>query len=195
MDRKQTDRKRERKPIFMLRIAAVLLVMTLISVYGAGNAVAKYISSDYAQEQARVASFVLRVNKNETSSTPLRLDGITKPGDSASYAFTVTNAHAAGQLSEVNEIYTLTVRVNGDLPLTFTLDRPAGDDLTQTLDLLAHDMADNTADENRSFTAAVQAGREYTLTATWPATANDWVYASDAAAAYCLLTVTGEQTD
>ena len=56
MDRKQTDRKRERRPIFLLRIAAVLLVMTLISVYGAGNAVAKYISSDYAQEQARVAN-------------------------------------------------------------------------------------------------------------------------------------------
>ena len=192
MDRKQTDRKRERKPIFMLRIAAVLLVMTLISVYGAGNAVAKYISSDYAQEQARVASFVLRVNGE---SQQLRLDGITKPGDTARYDFTVTNAYAAGQLSEVDETYTLTVRVNGDLPLTFTLDRPAGDDLTQTLDVSAHDMNDDTAVSNRSFKAAVEGNKAYTLTATWPATANDWVYASDAAAAYCLLTVTGEQTD
>lgn len=190
-------RKRDNRPAPFLRLALVLFALTLISVWSVGGLMAKYISSDTEQKQARVGSFVLRVSKDGAASSALRLDGIEKPGDTATYAFKVTNSYTAGQVSEVDEVYTLSVRVNGDLPLTFTLGRPTGGDLTQNLDSGAHDVTDDTGEANRRFLATVEANKEYTLMAAWPLTAAamDPVYASDAAAAYCLLTVSGAQTD
>ena len=185
--------KNRRRGNLMLRLAGLLLLLTVLSTYFAGSLLAKYISSDSAANQARVGAFVLRVNKDGTNSTALRLDGIEKPGDTATYAFTVQNFYSASQLAEVDESYTLSVHVNGDMPLSFTLRKP--DSATETLTLDGVNAKNTPAGIGGSFKAAVSKTDRYLLTVTWPQTENSWLYASDSSVASCVLTVTGVQTD
>lgn len=187
----EMSKRDERRGGLFLR--AVLLVLILVSVYGAGSAAAKYISSDSANQSSRVGEFVLHVDKDGAHSTALRLDDIRKPGDTATYAFKVTNTQT--HTSEVDETYTLTILLNGDLPLTFALTRPAGEAKAWELDATEYLMEDDAA--GRSFKADVSAQKDYTLTVSWPTTAEamDAAFASDAAVATCVLTVSGEQTD
>lgn len=197
----RTRNKEQGFPV-MLRLAGVLLLLTLLSLHFSGGLLAKYISSDSSVQPARVGSFVLRMDKNGTGSTTLRLDGIEKPGDTATYAVKVSNRFGDNQRAEVDETYVVQITVNGSMPLDFqmtsgsktvSLTRLTGN--KQTLD---SDNSGFAGAVDRVFQANVPADRVFYIKATWPTDSDalrDPVFASDSAAAYCVLTLTGQQTD
>ena len=170
----------------MMRAASLLLILTLLSSAVVAGRYARYTTSSSANDAARVAGFVLSL-KNGANSKILDLSGIQKPGDSKTYTFTVTN-NSGGFVSEVAESYTLTMAVNGSMPLTLKLNNV---DLTRTV----QDTANAADAATVTYAASVQSSVTYTLTATWPNNETDPKYANGSAVGEVVLTLTGGQID
>ena len=83
----------------VLRAAAVLLVMVLLTTGVVSGRYARYVTTVSNSDSARVAAFVFDVTEQELG-WQLNLDSLKKPGDQQSFAFTVTNATEAGKISE-----------------------------------------------------------------------------------------------
>ena len=180
-----------------MTIAGILLCLTLVSVWLVGGLYARYTTSDSASDSARVAAFVFNVSDsthNNQDTHMITLSGITKPGDTETYAFIVKNSNGSA-ISEVSETYTITVALNGSMPLTATLNK-AGSDLF-TVDATA------TGRDSNSTTGAFTPGNSsantdtYALTVTWPSSASavDASFANGSGVATVTLTVTGMQAD
>ncbi len=108
-------RKLNQKANPALRIAAVLLCLTMFSFYMMSGMFARYTTSGRAQDDARVAKFkvseVLKKGNQTAQTIALTLD----PGEpNGEYAIVLTND------SEVALKYTIKVTQVGDLPLTIT---------------------------------------------------------------------------
>ena len=178
-----------------MTIAGILLCLTLVSVWLVGGLYARYTTSDSASDSARVAAFVFNVSDsthNNQDTHMITLSGITKPGDTETYAFIVKNSNGSA-ISEVSETYTITVALNGSMPLTATLNK-AGSDLF-TVDATA------TGSGSSSTTGAFTPGNSsantdtYALTVTWPSSAVNASFANGSGVATVTLTVTGMQAD
>lgn len=182
-----------RKRNIPMTIAGVLLCLTLVSVWLMSGLYARYTTSDSASDSARVAAFVFDVS--DTNNTHMiDISGIQKPGDTETYAFIVKNSNGSA-ISEVSETYTITVALNGSMPLTATLNKADSDLFTVSTTA--------TGSGSNSTTGAFTPGNSsanrdtYALTVTWPST-NPYpadTYANGTGMATVTLTVTGMQAD
>jgi hypothetical protein len=178
----------------ILRAAAGLLCLTLFSSWVLSGLLARYVTSAADGDSASVAAFVFDM-KDSAQTQSFDLSGITKPGDSASYTFTVSQKNGQA-VSEVAMDYRFALALNGSMPLKCSIKKAE----SGTAELLTAAITDSTAAQPVT-ASTIQAQKftdeteTYTLTATWPDTANDAKYASRSASAEVILTVTAEQAD
>lgn len=155
-------RRSEKINIWMFRIAAVLLCLTVLSVWGTSGLYARYSTSTSGSDGARVALW--------GSSESIQLDSQQlpkQPGQSCTYKLTVSNQRSTGEISEVTQKYHIEVVTAGNLPLTYTLTK----DGTQigTFTETANNKVWTVSKDNMVFQASVARESKYTMTVTWPA--------------------------
>ena len=182
---------------WMLRAAAVLLCMVLISTWMLSGLMARYASGGSGNDSARTAAFVFHLQDGEETRY-IDLSGITRPGDSKSYTFIVSNADA-DIVSEVAESYHIEIQMNGSLPLIATVKKQADNN---SLIELSMPVQGTTVEKpiiqnakGGTFEAARNQEATYILTVTWPEGQNDVKYANGSGVAEVILTVTAEQAD
>ena len=174
----------------VLRLAAVLLILVMLSTSMVCGRYARYTSSDAAENSARIAAFVFHVN--DTPNHYLDISDIRQPGDNKTYKFTVSNYFSDRVISEVDEEFFLSLELRGSLPLVCTL----SDGDTITLNGMNVNAQGLTSGQGaiHTFTASVKTGKEYTLTVSWPDTENDVKY-SRAGLSELVLTIAAQQVD
>lgn len=166
-----------------LRVAAVLLVLIMLTTSLITGRYARYTSSGSGMDSARIAAYVFDVR--DTAGHILDLTEIQKPGDHEDVTFVVSN-HRGDVVSEVEETYVLTIQMQSSLPLTCTL---TGGNKTITLT----DMGGTGTDTN-TFEAAVKSDVTYTLQVDWDENETDIEY-SRAGIAALVLNVNAQQVD
>ena len=143
----QTEKNRS----LVLRIAAVLLCLILISLWMLGDMYARYTTDKDGSDGARVAAF----NITESGTAAQDIEADVNPGESLDYTVTVTNQ------SETAIHYEIAVENKyNNLPLVCTMLDAEGNEITQG-DIAAGDAK----------------AHKYTLKITWPKDQNDASYA------------------
>jgi len=137
---------------FLFLLVSVLLVLVLISTAMLSGMYARFSTTAGGSDAARVAKF--DIHKEGDLSSELSLEYV--PGMTDSYTLIVTNR------SEVAVSSTFTVkRLTNNLPLTLELDGERfSDSKSVSMDLAPNDAGTVT----------------YTLTVSWPESANDAAY-------------------
>ena len=184
---KKSDRKRN----IPMRAAGGLLCFTMASIWLVSGLYARFTTGDSGGDEARVAAFVFVVD-DEAQSRIVDISGVKKPGDTQSYTFVVQNS-SGSTVSEVAEAATVTLSLNGSLPLTCTV--AEGTDNKASVTENGGTAAVTQSGVLHSFDAALELNKTYTLTVAWPDTANDIEYASAGAISKLVMTVTGTQID
>lgn len=143
----QTEKNRS----LVLRIAAVLLCLILISLWMLGDMYARYTTDKDGSDGARVAAFAV----TETGEATKEITADVKPGDTETYDVTVTNQ------SETAIHYEIAVENKyNNLPLECQMLDSNDNEITQG-DIAAGDSSKHT----------------YKLRITWPKNQNDASYA------------------
>ena len=100
------EKDKQDKRVYLGFIPAVLLCLTLISIYMVCGLFARYTLWDSNSDSGEVAAFVFNV-KNATSTDKLiNLNDINKPGKKVTYTFKVTNKDISNTVAEVDIGYT-----------------------------------------------------------------------------------------
>ena len=148
-------RRSEQINIWIFRIAAVLLCLTVMSVWGTSRLYARYSTSASGSDSARVAKFQITQNGDALTQTQtITVEGM-KPGDTNKYTVTVQSD------SEVTVDYSISVKnVYENLPLEFKMQDASGKTITK-----------DTIQPNDTAT------KTYTLQVTWPTSQTDQSYA------------------
>lgn len=163
-------RKSEYKANWAVRIAGILLCLTLTSSCLLSGLYARYSTQAVGSASARVAAFRVTTAFAEPQTVRVNLGRMT-PGSSGSYTFSVTND------SEVKIQNIIKLTATNNLPLSFQLDGEAvSSGSTVTTSALSYGQ-----------TAA------YTLTVSWNEGEIDAKYANEVDALW--VTVTSEQID
>lgn len=155
-------RRSEKINIWIFRIAAVLLCLTVLSVWGTSGLYARYSTSTSGSDGARVALW--------GSSESIQLDSQQlpkQPGQSCTYKLTVSNQRSTGEISEVTQKYHIEVVTAGNLPLDFTLQMD-GNEIGKFTETANHKVW-TVSEDNMVFQAGVARESKYTMTVTWPA--------------------------
>lgn len=154
----------------VLRVAAVLLVLTLFSLCISSGLYARYTTSAEAKDAARVAAFSVAPGETYTSAA-IPFENMA-PGENRIYSFTITSQ------SEVAVRCMATLSTTGNLPLTFT------SGATLVLSDTPVEIAALTPNQGEV---------TLNLKASWPADKNDlkYLYEIDAVR----LTISAEQID
>jgi len=146
--------KNETKKNIPLRVAAVLLYLTLISTYLVSGLFARYAASGQVGDQARVAAFSIEGGGDFYKSVQTNII----PGEPQTVSLVIYNN------SEVSVEYSVEVtNVTNNLPLTFTMEE-------------VDSSPEFTAESETGFTARQLPGShtdQYKLTITWPEPADD----------------------
>ena len=186
--------KKKVKTNWPLACAAVLFCLFLVSTYFTAGIFARYTAVGEGGDAAHVAAFVFRKADKAGSKHFIDLNSIRNPGDSVTYAFSVSNYSGdpgdPDQVCEVNLTYEIDLQLVGTLPLECTLTKVGGSGITDqltsgTMGLAAGDM----------FDAAVARVDHYELVITWPTTNNDPAYANGVGMAECELEISAWQMD
>ena len=202
----------------IMRIFAVLLCLTLVSLWLLTNMFARYTTQVSSEDSARVAAYVFSL-EDGTGSQILDLKNIKKPGDTQTYTFTVQNQRG-NTVSEVAQKYSIKLEVNGSMPITCEVKEDAASDGTinsggsvvcKASNLPTESQADFIQDvdpaesgehseitnisESISLSPLEQYKKTYILTVTWPGAYNDAKYSSASGTSVVTLTVNAEQVD
>lgn len=179
-------RRSEKINIWIFRIAAVLLCLTVMSVWGTSRLYARYSTTASGSDSARVALW------GSTQTIQFDSDKLPKqPGQTCSYNLTVTNKRESGEVSEVAQKYSIQVVTAGNLPLTYTLTRNG-----TKIGTFAETTSKPTwtvAEDNMAFAAGTAGTDSYVLTVTWPGTETSPALAS--IPDYIEINVCSEQVD
>ena len=163
-------RRSEKINIWIFRIAAVLLCLTVLSVWGTSGLYARYSTSTSGSDGARVAKFQFTQTGNELTQSQTIVIENMKPGDSADYTVTVSSD------SEVTVKYSISVEnVYESLPLEFRM------------------LKDNQVITDDTISPNDTAERQYTLRVIWPADKTSADYAGKVDLLNIMLTA--EQVD
>lgn len=138
------------RPNWPMRLAAVLLCMTLISVNLLSGIYASYSVTATASDSARVARFDIQCNVKQGATEITKLLNIDMtPGATKTYTLEVANA------SEVAVNYTITAQLlTNNIPLTMVLDGAT--------------KGANGVYANSGTFEPNDASKTYTLTLNWP---------------------------
>lgn len=177
---------------------AVLLFLTLLSMYLVSNMYARYTTEVSSEDGARVAAYVFRL-EDASDSQVVNLKNIKKPGDTQEYKFSVTNKRD-NVISEVAQSYTIKLEVEGSMPIVCEI-KEQGDTEQKSDSTICK--AGNTNEINTNsgssdaikLLAAEEYTKSYTLTAVWPDTYKDEKYASASGTSVVTLTVDAQQLD
>ncbi len=177
---KQVATKRKNRT---LRAAAVLFILVLLSTMFVGPLTARQTSGSYANDSARAAAFVFRVQDREgLFRIPVEINA---PGEEIEYKFIVTNED--GTVCETDQEYTITLELEGSLPLVCTLTKNDSATAELSIDALSNPEEVNQLPKEAScsgtFAASVPEEDTYKLNIEWPADAlrKDPKYASGVA--------------
>ena len=164
---KQTNQKRN----IPIRLAALLLCLTMISLYLVSGLFAKYTTESDSSDSARVAAFVFDVN--DEANHFIDVSTVNAPGKQAVFQFSITNENGF-VVSEVAEQYKISVAVHGSLPFVVTI--------SDATDAEVITLNSPISDQGSSGVMAFQAGQTgthvYTLTVSWPESEKDLCYAN-----------------
>ena len=164
---KQTNQKRN----IPMCLAALLLCLTMVSLYLVSGLFAKYTTESDSSDSARVAAFVFDVN--DTTNHFFDVSTVNAPGKQAVFRFSITNKNGS-VVSEVAEQYQISAAIHGSLPLTVTIT-----DASNAEVITFHEP---TSDQDTSSVMAFQAGQPgthvYTLTVSWPEGEKNLQYAN-----------------
>lgn len=168
--------------------AAVLLCLVLASFWITCNLYARYTTESTGSDSARVAAYVFDLTEGSDSQMT-KLEGITKPGDTQTVTFTVTNQRGS-RISEVAESYTMNLEVEGSIPVTCTMTRDSEEFLSADTCTANKTKATSNA---ITLQAATYYTQTYVLTATWPEDQNQASYAGMGGTAAITVSVQAEQ--
>ena len=180
-------RRSEQINIWIFRIAAVLLCLTVMSVWGTSRLYARYSTTASGSDGARVALWGSSQTIQLANSNTLP----KQPGQSCSYTLTVTNKRESGDISEVAQKYSIQVVTAGNLPLTYTLTRNGTKIGTYTETTSKPTWT--VAEDDMAFAAGTAGTDSYVLTVTWPGGENSPALAS--IPDYIEINVCSEQVD
>lgn len=113
---KHTKKTKTHYSVFIMRFAALLAVLTLITSYLLSGAYSKFYTSASGGDSARVARF----SPDFTSNSHEIIVSDKLPGYSAEIPFEVENT-SDDKVSEVAMKYKIVLKTTGNLPLKFTL--------------------------------------------------------------------------
>ena len=167
----------------VMQLAAVLLILVLLTTCLVTGRFARYVSSDSQTDSARIAAYVFRVEDNQKHF--LDISSIQKPGDVIIYKFTVTNK-SGSVISEVSEEFYMSMELRGSLPLNVSV--VCGDEK------LALEANEAVTGATHVYQAAVETNRVYTMTVSWPGEENDISY-SWAGLSQLALNIHAQQID
>jgi len=184
------------KQHWTIRIAAVLFCMVLITTWMTSGLYARYASQDQMADLARTAAFVFDIEDTE-GNFQIPVTDITKPGDDSVCTFVVKNSHQ-NIVSDVEQEYTVTVKLNGSMPLDCVLQK-ADSEVAAFLVEETRNLAQVTEQSKNSeayvMKASVKTEDTYTLTVNWPASENDAKYANGTSVAQVQLMIECVQVD
>lgn len=155
--------------------AAILLVLVLMSTMSTGSLKARFTSSSAGNDAARMAAFVFHVGEPEGHFVT-QVD-IENPGDTCSYEFVVTNKEG-NVVCETDQKYTITVKVDGSIPVEAALKK--GTTLINTAYAATGATVVYTGNDT-VMEASTEATHTYTLDVQWPETEKDPKYAGGVA--------------
>ena len=177
---------------------AVLLCLTLFSMWLMSNIYARYTTKVSVGDGVRVAAYVFEL-KDASESMAVNLEKIKKPGDEQKYIFSVTNKKE-NVLSEVAQSYTIKLEAEGSMPIICEI-REQSDAEQEAGELIceAGNVKGINANQNISteieLPAAEESTKTYQLTARWPEEYNDEKYASASGTSVVTLTIDAQQLD
>lgn len=176
-----------RPPVFLVSMILVYLVL-LTSALSSGL-YARYTATNAHADGARVSGFAF-VAESTSYIELIDLGEISNPGDRIEYRFRVANYDGAS-ICEVAQSYTVTVYVEGNMPLTCTL----------TKNGTASDALQTFSGDKRTlllegtFLPAQAEEDSYTLTVEWPADRKDAELANGMAIGKITVTLVSQQTN
>lgn len=145
----------------ILRAAAVLLCLTVLSARAIGGLYARYSTGVSFSDYARVALWGCSQSITLDSERLPR-----QPGESCTYTISVANQQS-GKVSEVSQKYYIEVVTAGNLPLTYTVMK---DGVTvATFQETAQNKTWTISGEDMVLWAGVAGSSTYTMNVTWPA--------------------------
>ena len=153
-----------------LRMAGVLFCLVLISTWITGGLLARYVTTDSGEDEARVAAFVFRIQE-ELATFEIPEEEYAPGADARVYQFTVTNQTKNGLICETDQEYTIRVTADGSLPLVYTLtetDGAGNGQAKKSIDALTASMWPAEISLGGSFDAGVAESTTYELKIEWP---------------------------
>lgn len=181
-------RKKKEDPVVVMRITALLVCLTLISLYLLFGAYSKFHTALPGGDEARVAQFSPYLN----SAGNLDVSNAT-PGYSKEMTFTVQN-FAGEKVPEVAMKYTIILNTTGNIPLKFTVCNSDESILKEFLcDGISGEQRFEWNDSSFLFNVGTKETQTYKLKAEWQAGQNDARFAGMTDAVY--LEVAFEQID
>lgn len=193
------EKDKQDKRVYLGFIPAVLLCLTLISIYMVCGLFARYTIQDSNSDSGEVAAFVFNV-KNATSTDKLiNLNDINKPGKKVTYTFKVTNKDISNTVAEVDIGYNFEVKVNGYIPITCSIykNKVATANLlgTVVIDKNTTSIPVSNTFTGDNFEAKTARTDTYYLVAEWPKIHGNSIYANGSTGAKATLTFTSWQID
>lgn len=156
----------------ILYVGMLLFVAVIISTYFVVGIYARYTSKSNSANNGRVASYVFNV-KEKQGNYFIDLENIKKPGDVATYEFTVTNKNATS-VSEVKLDYSILIKQIGTLPLTTKLIR-----INDSKEVISLNDFISSGSLKESMNPKVEESVTYILEVTWDEKYSDYTYAQN----------------
>lgn len=188
-DAKHRKRKTAHYSVWIMRFAALLGCLTLISAYLLSGVYSKFYTSASGGDSARVAHFSPKFTSTEIIKVENRL-----PGYSAEIPFTVQNTSNENP-SEVAMKYKIVLKTTGNIPLKFTLLDNSGNTTFETWDCngTSGERSYEYTDSSLVFGVGTKETVNYKLKIEWTSDRNNAQFSGMTDAVY--LSVEFEQID
>ena len=184
------EKKRDISRLVM-QVCAVLLCLTLLSMWLMSNMYARYTTQVSGEDSARVAIF----GHDESIDVPSEISAKLVPGSSAEYALSVAN-YSGARTSEVTLNYNLEVATAGNLPLQFTLYSVSDNGQRSEIGSFAESSTEKEhtfPKADMAFEAGTQAEHKYVLDMQWDGSTDAAGYAN--IPDYIRININVEQAD
>ncbi|MDD6060940.1 MAG: hypothetical protein PUB97_11295 [Ruminococcus sp.] len=164
----------------MLGISAVLICLTLFSVYQLSGVFARFGIREQNGDAARTACFSPSISMDSDAKVPL---DITKPGDDAIIKFSVQN-FSDERVTETTTRYQITLKTTGNLPLDFTLSDGENNILVDNWKCNGNGESVYKYQNTPTFTVETTETHQYILKAKWDKSKNEAKFSGQTDAVY-----------